>query len=234
MEVLVLQREDEKLRVIGTQPAAKPVADSGNITAKASFQTLRLVKFELARGNVVYIGGKQTGTEVVPSNLMIVESQDPLVAAKNLALDDINNLINQNVFGVSVVDSMDYLDCMLKLMSNGIFITDENREDKYFEIIEAAQTTEAPRELTTDSTFEEEQAALEQKRKYDAAQSNLVTLEKYLNAYDKLSKIRFVSNLLNGYKERVLSAKNVQEVEDIVREYCEKLDNFMFSNPCSI
>jgi hypothetical protein len=31
---------------------------------------------------------------------------------------------------------MDYLDSMMKLISNGIFITDENREDKYFEIIE--------------------------------------------------------------------------------------------------
>jgi hypothetical protein len=54
-------------------------------------------------------------------------------------------------------------------------------------------------------------------------------LEKYLNAYDKLSKIRFVNNLLNDYKERVQSASSVSDVELIVKEYCEKLDSFFFN-----
>jgi hypothetical protein len=55
-------------------------------------------------------------------------------------------------------------------------------------------------------------------------------LEKYLNAYDKLSKIRFVNNLLNDYKERVQSATSVSDVELIVKEYCEKLDSFFFNS----
>jgi hypothetical protein len=54
-------------------------------------------------------------------------------------------------------------------------------------------------------------------------------LEKYLNAYDKLSKIRFGNNLLNDYKERVQSASSVSDVELIVKEYCEKLDSFFFN-----
>ena len=51
---------------------------------------------------------------------------------------------------------MDYLNCYMKLLSAGIFISDKNREDKYFEIIEAAQECEEPSELTENSTFEEE------------------------------------------------------------------------------
>jgi len=43
-----------------------------------------------------------------------------------------------NVYGVSVLECFDYLTCYMKMLANGIFITDENREDKYFEIIEAA------------------------------------------------------------------------------------------------
>jgi hypothetical protein len=92
----------------------------------------------LSRGNEIYINGENINIEVTPKNLTVIENKNPLIAAKNIALDDINNKINQNVFSMSVIDSMDYLDCMMKLMSNGIFITNENREDKYFEIIERA------------------------------------------------------------------------------------------------
>jgi len=37
-----------------------------------------------------------------------------------------------------VVDSFEYLQAYMELLAAGIFITDRNREDKYFEIIEAA------------------------------------------------------------------------------------------------
>lgn len=160
----------------------------------------------------------------MPSDLVVAESDDPLVAAKNIAMNDINNLMHQNIFGLSILDSMDYLDCLLKLMAAGIFITDENREDKYFEIIEAAQTAENPAPLAEDSTIEDEQRYIEQKRKYDQAQKNLTTLEKYLNAYDKISIVRFVSDILNNARDSVNSAKSVEDVEKAVKEYCEKVD----------
>ena len=58
---------------------------------------------------------------------------------------------------MNIIDAMDYLNCYMKLMAAGIFITDSNREDKYFEIIEAAQENEEPAPLKEDATFEEEQ-----------------------------------------------------------------------------
>ena len=181
----------------------------------------------------IHISKNITTNEVIPSDLVISESEDSLEAAKNIAMNDILNLMHQNIFGASILDCMDYLNCMLKLMSAGIFITDENREDKYFEIIEEAQTTECPKELTSDSTFEEEQNYIEQKRKYDTAQNNLSTLEKYLNAYDKLSKVKFVNDFLNTSKEAVENSTSVEEVETAMKEYCEKLNKYFYNLPCS-
>lgn len=235
MEVLIVKKVNDKVKVVCVQNLNQSINFDDCFSLNASFQTLIRVKYELSYGNDVYISKRDSSiNEIVPEDLEIIENTDPLQAAKNLAINDINNKINQNIFQTSVIDSMDYLDSMMKLISNGIFITDENREDKYFEIIEKSQTVEEPTPLDTSSSFEDEQKYIELKREYDNAQSNLQTLEKYLNAYDKLSKIRFVNNMLSSYKDRVMESKSVEEIEVIIREYYEKIEQFFFSKPCSI
>ena len=42
------------------------------------------------------------------------------------------------------------------------------------------------------------------------------TLEKYLNAYDKISKVNFVNTLLNEMREKVLNANSEEEVKNIM------------------
>lgn len=200
---------------------------------KASRKTLEIVNFSLSKGLIVHVSKNITTDEVIPTDLVVSESDDPVEAAKNMAVNDIMNLMNQNIFGMCVLDCIDYLNCTMKLMSAGIFITDDNREDKYFEIIEAAQSIECPKELTEESTFEDEQNYIEQKRKYDAAQDNLSTLEKYLDAYGKISKVKFVGDFLNKAKEQVESSTTLEEVENATREYCEKLDKYIYGPPCT-
>ena len=114
-------------------------------------------------------------------------------------------------------------------MAAGIFITDSNREDKYFEIIEAAQENEEPTPLKEDATFEEEQNYIEQKKKYEVSQENLSTLEKYLNAYDKLAKINFTNTLLNNIKESIQSAESVQAVDEILKQNEDKIKDFFYT-----
>lgn len=130
---------------------------------------------------------------------------------------------------MNIIDAMDYLNCYMKLMAAGIFITDSNREDKYFEIIEAAQENEEPAPLKEDATFEEEQNYIEQKKKYDVSQENLSTLEKYLNAYDKLAKINFTNTLLNNIKESIQTAESVQAVNDVLKQNEDKIKDFFYT-----
>lgn len=231
MEVLVIEQIDGKNSVVGVQLSEKPLPRTGLKTFNASVRTIRIVKFYLSYGYTIYV--KPTEGEVTPDKLELVENKDPLIAAKNMAIMDINNVINQNVFQMGIIDAMDFLTSYMKLLNYGIYITDENREDKYFEIIEESQNVEEPEPLKTDSTFEEEQEYVEKKRAYDLAQNKLSTLETYLNAYDKLSKIKFIDDLMNKYKDVVNKSETPEAVTTAVKEYCDKLDNFMFTAPCT-
>jgi len=70
---------------------------------------------------------------------------------------------------MNVIDLMDYLDCYINLLNAGYYITDSNREDKYFKVIEDAQEAEEPAPLSQDASFEDEQKYIEAKQKYDTA-----------------------------------------------------------------
>jgi hypothetical protein len=111
-------------------------------------------------------------------------------------------------------------------LNKGYYITDENREEKYFEIIEQTQSVEEPEELGSDYTFEDEQKYIDDKRNYDNAQNTLTILENYLNAYDNLSKIQNVCNILNESKEKIESATTEQEVAIIKDEYVKQINKF--------
>jgi len=80
-----------------------------------------------------------------------------------------------------------------------------------------------PEALKENATFEEEQEYIVKKQEYDNAQQNLQTLEKYLNAYDKLKDIKFVNDLLNEAKENVMSADTEEKVAEAVDSYKKKL-----------
>ena len=201
--------------IIGTAGMNESLYDSFNKYLKASRNALLIIKSELSKGNSLIVAKNLNHAEIYPSDLVIIKNNH-LDGVKKIALNNIINLINQNIFNFSVINAMDYLNCYMKLLSAGIFISDKNREDKYFEIIEAAQECEEPSELTENSTFEEEQKYIEQKKKYEAAQDNLNTLEKYLNAYDKISKVNFVNTLLNEMREKVLNANSEEEVKNIM------------------
>lgn len=189
---------------------------------KASKNALTLIQQYLDNGQVVYVPKNINGIEVVPSDI-IVKDQDDLECAKNVALRVICNQMHENLLGADVITSMDYLNCYMKLLAAGIFITDRNREDKYFEIIEAAQENEMPEQLQSDCTFEQEQEYLKKKKAYESAQDNLNTLEKYLNAYDKLAKINFTNNYLTEIKENIQAAETHDEVNALLKKYKDSI-----------
>jgi 5-bromo-4-chloroindolyl phosphate hydrolysis protein len=80
-----------------------------------------------------------------------------------------------------------------------------------------------PEELSADATFEEEQQYMLKKQEYDSAQQNLQTLEKYLNAYDKLKDIKFVNDMLNDTKNAIMCSDSEEKVSEVVDNYKKKL-----------
>ena len=121
---------------------------------------------------------------------------------------------------------MDYLNNYIALLNAGYYITDANREDKYFEVIEASQECEEPEALKDDATFEQEQEYIEKKQKYDNAQANLSALEKYLNSYDRLSNIKHISDFLTETRKKIEDANSIEEINDIMQIYKSNLVNY--------
>ena len=144
IEVLIAKDCDTCFEVVDTGYLDEMSTDSSYVKLKASYLTIQQVKKLLSEGKVVKVPKEVEWPELRPSDL-IVENLPPLELAKKIAVNDMN--MHQNVLGVCVLDMMDYLDCYMSLMANGIFITDQNREDKYFEIIEAAQSIDEPAPL---------------------------------------------------------------------------------------
>lgn len=220
IQELVVKSIDEKTwKVVGLIGLNEQIIfDSSMAKIPASKNTIIIVKELLLKGKEIFISKSITRSEVLPNDLVIKETDD-LQCFKNLALQEINNAMQYNVYGVSVLECFDYLTCYMKMLANGIFITDENREDKYFEIIEAAQTCEMPDDLKNDASFEEEQEYFKKKQAYDTAQSNLKNLEQFLNAYDKLSKINYVHNKLSKVKTAISNSSSIDEVKQHIQDF---------------
>lgn len=227
LQVLLIKDILTKYQVVGITNLVDYVQTSNNFLF-ASKKALQIVSKALMDGESIFISKNINKNEVQPDDLEI-EQIPPIERCRNIALSKIIKLINRNILSINIIEAMDFLNCYMKLLNAGIFITDSNREDKYFEIIEAAQENDEPEQLKENSTFEEEQNYIEKKRKYDIAQDNLSTLEKYLNAYDKLSKINFTNSLLNKIHTRILEATSEDQINKILINSQDEIKKYFYT-----
>lgn len=224
-EVLLCIENELDYDIIGITYSNSLQSDNKHVILKASFLTIQKVKELLFSGKKLKVAKHMDFPEVTLNDIVIVDENE-LETDKNIAINSIAALMHENIIGVSLIDAMDYMDCYMKLMNAGIFITNTNREDKYFEIIEKAQSIEEPEEISDTASFEEEVEYVEKKKQYDEAQDNLNTLEKYLNAYDALSKIRFTNTVLSEAKTSISNANNRDDIINAINIYQEKLKLF--------
>ena len=225
IDVLLVKELLDKYEIVGTYNSTGQNIDSTFIRINASRNTILIVKDLLASGKKIYVS-KTIEHEILPTDL-VIEEQSSLDCKKNIALHDINNLMQQNVLAVGIIDAFDYLTSYMGLLAGGIFICDENREDKYFEVIEKSQENKKPDDLDENASFEEQQDYFDKQNKYVISQRNLQYLEKYLNSFDKIKKISFINDLLNDAKNKVLNANEEKTVDDTIQEYKDKLNMYL-------
>lgn len=174
------------------------------------------------------IPSKTACDEVLPSDLVVSESGDELETAKRVAVNEINSAITQNAVCASAINAFGFIAAFCRLADHGVFITDENREEKYFEVIDKAQQTENPAELPAGASYAEEQEYLEKKKKYAFAQSTLESLEQYLVEYDKIKPVYYFDKKAREAVSEVLASQTVEEVAAAKAKF-EELAVRMFS-----
>ena len=141
--------------VIAIVPMNSYINDNYDLI-KASQISLRIIDDALKSGKKVLIPKNIQYSEVKPNDICIQDNLSEFELVKNAAKNYIITMMNENVTKVNILNIIDYMQCYMKLMNEGICITDENREDKYFQIIEAAQSIEEPQTLDENSTFEQQ------------------------------------------------------------------------------
>ena len=224
-ELLLAKDQGNYFEVIGITYSNAMLVEPDCSTLRATLFAIEECKKALAEGKKITISKIQEYSEVQPKDL-VIEAVDELSRHKQMAINEVAERMHQALFAVNVIDLMDYLNNYVALLNAGYYITDANREDKYFEVIEASQECEEPAALKEDATFEQEQEYIEKKQKYDNAQSNLNTLEKYLNSYDKLSILKNNTSFLVDTRTKLEGAQTIEEVNDIMKVYKSNLANY--------
>lgn len=228
-ELLLVKDKGDFWKVIGITYSNAMMVEPDCFTLRASLLTIETCKKYLTEGKNIIIDKKIEYSEVQPHNLIINELSE-LDSKKQRAINEICARMHAAVFAISVIDLMDYLNCYINLINAGYFITDSNRDDKYFEIIEKSQSVAAPEPLKENASFEDEQKFFEQKQQYDDAQNNLLILEKYLNAYDKLSSIKNIINILSDTRDKIQNAQSIEEINTILKIYHTTVTNYKMVN----
>ena len=224
-ELLLVKDQSTYWEVVGITYSNAMRVMPGYSTLRATLFTIEHCKQALKDGLKITISKALQYPEVQENDLVISEI-DELDRHKRMALNEIAARMHQSLITVSIIDLMEYLNNYISLLNAGYFITDSNRETKYFEVIENSQEAEEPEPLKENPTFEQEQEYLEKKQKYDIAQENLNTLEKYLNSYDRLSKIRSITSFLTDNREKIQNAKSIEEIDEIIAIYRSNLKNY--------
>lgn len=197
------------------------------VALRATKIAIEKAKMALEMGLRVCVSKDHEFAEILPSDL-VIEEVDALTTKKRIALNDVNSAMHQNILSLCVVDALDYLKSYMDLLAGGVFISNANREDKYFEVIEAAQANPEPEMISDDASIEEEQEYLNKKKLHRVAQDNLETLEKYLNSLDKIQKVDGVNKILQDAKEQIEQAQTAEEVDAAMKTYYEVIDKHFY------
>ena len=131
---------------------------------------------------------KNVPGELSHNDIIIVET-DGLEKDKMIFLSKIYNTMDYQLFMFSAIDFFEYLTLFNRMTSLGYFITNENREEKYIEIIE---------------TGDEDLISL---------------LEAYLEKKDKLDSISLTYNKIKYFETSVNSCNTPEEMQKIKDEF---------------
>jgi len=157
-----------------------------------SWEVYETVARNLNEGKKVYI--PKILDQFLDVSDLIIEELDPLETAKQTAIikaRDIMYTTRINKLGIAKFYKFFVLSHYFA--DKGIFITDENREEKYLEIINAAaQLSDA-----------------------NASETMIANLEEYINLLDELSEINAYLKALDEFNEKVneITVVSMEELE---------------------
>ena len=161
---------------------------------KLSFVSAELIKIALLQNKTVHITKNLTANEVLPFEVEILDDDkvDPLLKAKNSSLQKVRMLVTPDLSKISGFALYGFIVLNNDLSNAGYFITNDNREEKYLEILETGD------------------------------EKLISKLEDYLNYRDELENISHLERKFSAFRSEIKMANSIEEVKTIEERFLER------------
>lgn len=177
-----------------TQNTLDSQADKDEKFLRLSYMSHQLIKQALMAGKKVHIHKTLQTGEVLPGEFDVIDlaETDPLQEARDAAVRKIRMLVTPELGKISGLAIYGFTVLNNDLASRGYFITNDNREEKYLEILE---------------TEDEELIS---------------KLEDYLNYKDEIDAVSFVERRFKQFRNDVRDATSMEQIKEIEERFLER------------
>lgn len=186
-DVVSVDDKGDKFSVKWVDTYQNALLKNDGIYVKVSNVAGDTIREALSNNKRVYLPKGVPG-ELSITDVVVVDT-DGLEKDKMIALSDIYRKVDYQLFNVSAMDYFNYLNVFAKLASLGYFITNDNREEKYLEIIEAND------------------------------EGLICDLESYLENMDKLSSVSYIHEKTKTFEKKIIECKTKDELDVIVADF---------------
>jgi hypothetical protein len=178
-----------------TKNSLDNLADREEKLLKLSYMAYQLIKEAIMAGKAVHINKQLPYKEVTPGDFTVIEPTgsdvDMLQAARDASVIKIRMLVTPDLAKISGFALYGFIVLNNDLASNGYFITNENREEKYLEILETGD------------------------------EKLIAKLEDYLNYKDELEAVAFLERKFSAFRNEIKVAPTVDAIKEIEEKFLE-------------
>jgi hypothetical protein len=161
---------------------------------KLSYMSYKLIQDALMQGKAVHIQKSLRTDEVLPGEFEVIDvgQSDPLGEARDAAVTKVRMLVTPELSKISGFALYGFIILNNDLSANGYFITNENREEKYLEILETGD------------------------------EKLIAKLEDYLNYKDEIAEVAQLERKFSAYRAEIKAAATTEEVKKIEEQFLQR------------
>lgn len=177
-----------------TQNTLDSQAEKDEKFLRLSYMSHQLIKQALMEGKKVHIHKTLQTGEVLPGEFDVIDlkESDPLQESREASVRKIRMLITPELAKASGFALYGFMVLNNDLANRGYFITNENREEKYLEILETGD------------------------------EQLIAKLEDYLNYKDEIEAVAFVERRFKQFRDEIREATSAEQVKEIEERFLER------------
>jgi hypothetical protein len=177
-----------------TQNTLDNQVDKDEKILRLSYMSHQLIKQALMEGKRVHIHKTLQTGEVLPGEFDVIDlvETDPIQESREASVVKIRMLVTPDLSKISGFALYGFMILNNDLAANGYFITNENREEKYLEILETGD------------------------------EKLIAKLEDYLNYKDEIEAVAQLERRFSAFRNEVRTANTVEEIKAIEERFLER------------